>query len=167
MLDDPNPSSDAYLATWKSAASDDPRPQFIGFFYYIDGAFRWNSVVHFEPRQPATGSASNPDAAHQTVAGPIEQIGKGISPPRVIHLEGAHYSPTAEKARFEGTVILSLVVDTDGLPKQIKVTRSLGMGLDEKAVEAVRQYTFEPARNSKGEPVAVAVAIEVRFKLYK
>jgi protein TonB len=57
-----------------------------------------------------------------------------------------------------------LTIGTDGLPKDVRVIKSLGMGLDEKAVEAVRQWKFEPAMKD-GQPVALELAVEVDFHL--
>ena len=61
--------------------------------------------------------------------------------------------------------MVSLVVTPDGAAHGLRVVRSLGMGLDEKALEAVRQWRFEPARKD-GKPVAVAVDVEVNFRLF-
>ncbi|HEY9126568.1 MAG TPA: TonB family protein [Acidobacteriaceae bacterium] len=52
------------------------------------------------------------------------------------------------------------------MPQNIKVRRSIGSGLDEKAVEAVRQYRFRPAL-ANGSPVAVPISVEVNFRLYR
>ena len=60
---------------------------------------------------------------------------------------------------------MSLIVGTDGLPRDVKLTRALGSGLDEKAIEAVRQWKFDPARRN-GVPVAVKIDVEVLFRLY-
>ena len=75
------------------------------------------------------------------------------------------YSEEARKAKYQGTVVLWLVVGPDGHPRDMKVTRSLGMGLDQKALEAVRQWKFEPAMMG-GKPVAVQISVEVNFRLY-
>ena len=61
--------------------------------------------------------------------------------------------------------VLALVVDSSGRPTNIRVTSSLGMGLDEKAIEAARKYRFEPGMKD-GHPVAVEIALEVDFHLY-
>jgi TonB family protein len=166
MLDNPNPSPEAYLANWKSAASADPRPQFIGFFYFLDGAFRWNSLVHVEPRQPVAGCASAQGADSQTVSGPVMKFGSGIIPPRVIHSEEPQYTASAKRVNLEGTAVLSAVIDIDGCAKQVKVTRPIGQGLDAKAVEALQKERFSPA-TSKGQPVPFSVVIQMRLRLYK
>jgi len=69
-------------------------------------------------------------------------------------------------AHFEGPVVLWLVVGTDGLPQQIKVQRSLGMGLDEKAVRTVRQWRLQPA-TKEGKPVPVTMNVQINFRLTK
>ena len=74
------------------------------------------------------------------------------------------YSEEARKAKYSGSVMLSIVVNTDGKAEQIKVVKSLGMGLDEKAIEAVQKWRFLPGKN-KGVPVAVRAQIEVNFRL--
>ena len=64
-----------------------------------------------------------------------------------------------------GTVVLWLVVGSDGKPRDIQVLRTLGLGLDEKAIEAVRNWRFEPAMKD-GKPVAAQINVEVNFHLY-
>jgi TonB family protein len=92
-------------------------------------------------------------------------VGGGVSAPRAIFRPEPEYSEEARKAKFQGTVVLSLVVGPDGRAHDIRVRRSLGLGLDEKAVETVRTWKFEPARKD-GQPVAVLISIEVNFRLY-
>ena len=75
------------------------------------------------------------------------------------------YSDQARKARYQGTVVLWLVIDADGLPQNLKVQRSLGMGLDEEAIKAVKRWRFEPAMRN-GQPVPVMINVEVNFRLY-
>jgi periplasmic protein TonB len=75
------------------------------------------------------------------------------------------HSEEAHKAKYQGTVILWLVVSAEGKPLDVRVQRSLGMSLEEKAVEAVRQWRFEPARKD-GHPVQVIIDVEVNFRLY-
>ena len=75
------------------------------------------------------------------------------------------YSEEAQKAKWQGAVLLSLVVDATGKPTNIRVVRPLGLGLDEKAIEAVKTWRFEPAMKN-GHPVAVQIAVEVDFHLY-
>ena len=101
------------------------------------------------------------------VGGGLYKVGNGVSKPEVIYSVDAEFSDEARRAKYEGTVIVSLIVDAQGNPQNIHVARSLGMGLDEKAVEAVRQYKFKPAiLASTGKPVPVPISFEVRFRLY-
>jgi TonB family protein len=91
--------------------------------------------------------------------------GGGVSAPRVLYDPEPEYSEEARKAKYQGVVVLWVAVDPDGRVRDIRVERSLGMGLDEKAVEAVRQWKFEPGKMN-GHPVRVQVLVEVQFHLY-
>jgi TonB family protein len=82
--------------------------------------------------------------------------------PRIIFSPDPEYSQEALDAHVNGIVALSIVVGSDGKPRDIKVTRSLGHGLDEKALEAVREWRFQPASRD-GKPVAVLIMVEVQF----
>jgi protein TonB len=97
--------------------------------------------------------------------GGVFRVGGGVSAPRPIYDPDPDYSEEARHAKHQGTVLLWVIVGPDGRPRDIRVQRSLGMGLDEKAIEAVRQWKFEPSMKD-GHPVAVQVNIEVSFRLY-
>jgi periplasmic protein TonB len=97
--------------------------------------------------------------------GGVFRVGGGVSAPKEIYAPEPEYSEEARKVKQMGVVVLRLVVGPDGLPRDIQVVRTLGLGLDEKAIEAVRKWRFEPARKD-GKPVAVSVNIEVNFHLY-
>ncbi len=97
--------------------------------------------------------------------GGVFHVGGGVSPPRVIYQVDPEFSEEARKAKYQGTCTLMLVVDTNGRPRNIRVASSLGMGLDEKAIEAVKQWRFEPSQKD-GHPVPVEIAVEVEFHLY-
>ena len=97
--------------------------------------------------------------------GGIFHVGGGVSPPRQIYAPEPEFSEEARKAKYQGVCTLGLVVGTDGRPSNIRVLSSLGMGLDEKAIEAVRTWKFEPAMKD-GHPVRVEIAVEVDFHLY-
>ncbi len=99
------------------------------------------------------------------IGGGVYRVGGGVSAPRAIYAPDPEYSDEARKAKFQGTAILWVVIGPDGRPHQIRVERSLGMGLDEKAIEAVRTWRFQPAMKD-GRPVAVQVNVEVNFRLY-
>ena len=92
-------------------------------------------------------------------------VGNGVSAPRPIDTPDPEYSEEARKAKYQGVVVLWLVVGPDGRPRGMKVQRSLGMGLDQKAIEAVQRWKVEPA-TMNGRPVAVQISAEVNFHLY-
>lgn len=87
-----------------------------------------------------------------------------MSAPTLIHKVEPEYSEEARKAKYQGTVVLYVVVDEKGLPRELKVVRALGLGLDEKAIEAVQKWRFRPGYLN-GQPVKVAATIEVNFRL--
>src|SRR5215472_16951764 len=95
----------------------------------------------------------------------IYSVGDGVSSPRVIYKPEPDYSDEARKIRLQGVVVVSAVVAPDGRPTRLRIARSLGMGLDEKALEAVNRWRFEPARKA-GQPVAVQISIEVDFHIF-
>lgn len=95
----------------------------------------------------------------------IFTVGGGVSEPRVIYKPEPEYSDEARKARVQGTVTIAAIIDPQGRPQNLRVVRQLGLGLDEKAVEAVRKWRFEPAMKGS-HAVPVLVNIEVSFRLY-
>ncbi len=99
------------------------------------------------------------------IGGGIFRVGGGVSAPRALFAPDPEYSEEARKAKYQGVVVLWLIVGPDGRPRDMKIVRSLGMGLDQKAIEAVRQWKFEPAMKD-GKPVAVQINVEVNFRLY-
>jgi TonB family protein len=99
------------------------------------------------------------------IGGGVYRPGRGVTPPRPIYSPDPEFSEEARKAKYQGTCTLMIVVDTDGKPTNIRVVNSLGMGLDEKALETVRTWRFEPGQKD-GHPVKVEMAVEVDFHLY-
>lgn len=99
------------------------------------------------------------------MGGGVYKVGGGVSAPEAIYSPDPQYSDEARKAHYQGTVILWVIVGADGRPRDVKIARSLGMGLDEKAIEAVRTWRFAPATKD-GRPVAVQINVEVNFRLY-
>ena len=91
-------------------------------------------------------------------------MGRDVKAPQPTYEPNPEYSEQARKAGYEGLCALALVVDADGMPQNIKLTRALGMGLDEMALAAVRQWRFTPSTKD-GTPVAVQINVEVRFNL--
>jgi protein TonB len=96
--------------------------------------------------------------------GSVYVFGGGVSSPSILHKVEPEYSEEARKAKWQGTVQLSVVVDDLGHPRDIKVIQSLGLGLDQKAIEAVEKWLFKPGMKD-GKPVAVLATIAVTFHL--
>jgi TonB family protein len=88
----------------------------------------------------------------------------GVSPPQLLLKVEPEYSEEARKAKYQGTVVLAVVVDENGKAQQLRVVRPLGLGLDEKAIEAVQKWKFRPGQLN-GKPVPVQATIEVNFRL--
>lgn len=83
-----------------------------------------------------------------------------------VYCPSAQFSDEAVKAKFEGTVLLSLIVTTEGRASDVRVVRGLGMGLDEQALNAVRNWRFRPSVGPNGQAAAVRAIVEVVFHLY-
>ena len=98
------------------------------------------------------------------VGGGVFHMGGGVTAPSVLYKVEPEYSEEARKAKYQGTVVLYVEVDAAGRPTNLKVVRSLGLGLDEKAIEAVEKWKFRPGYKD-GKPVTVAATIEVNFRL--
>lgn len=97
--------------------------------------------------------------------GAVYNIGGSVRPPTLVYAANPEYPEGARKAKISGNVVVSLIVDPAGEPYNVHVARGLGNELDEKAVEAVQQYRFKPATRN-GEPVAVALKVEVNFQVF-
>lgn len=91
--------------------------------------------------------------------------GGGVSMPGVIFDPEPEYTDEARRLKQQGNVVLACVVGSDGRVHDARVQRALGLGLDEKAIEAVRKWRFEPSRYN-GKPVAVKIMVEVNFRMY-
>jgi len=95
----------------------------------------------------------------------LQTITPGVVPPVQISLPPPEYTDQARDARLQGTVILLALIGSDGRIGDLTVTHAVGMGLDEKAIEAVRRWKFQPAQK-KGKPVAAQVRINLDFVLH-
>jgi TonB family protein len=91
-------------------------------------------------------------------------IDGGVTAPALLFKVEPEYSEEARKAKVQGTVLLAIEVDRSGRAQNVRVVRSLGVGLDEKAIEAVRKWKFKPGYRA-GKPVTVGATIEVNFRL--
>jgi bla regulator protein blaR1 len=93
------------------------------------------------------------------------KVGGEVSAPKLVYAPDPEYSNKARRANYGGVCVVSTIVDAKGKPQHVQVVRHLGMGLEKKAVEAVKEYRFEPAM-LHDKPVAVTVNIEVNFRRY-
>jgi TonB family protein len=98
--------------------------------------------------------------------GGLYRVGGGISAPVPLNNVEAEFSDEARRAKYQGVCLISVIVDAQGNPQNPRVIRALGMGLDEKALEAVRKYKFKPAMKDGKTPVPVMITVEVNFRLY-
>jgi protein TonB len=109
------------------------------------------------------GSGIGPGSGGGTGGGPY-RAGSGVTPPRLLREVKATYTDEARRRGVTGNVILEIVIARDGTVSDVSVRRGLGGGLDERAIAAVRQWKFAPARRL-GEPVDVIVEVAVEFTL--
>lgn len=97
--------------------------------------------------------------------GGLYNVGGGVSAPVVLHSVQPEFTEEARQSNFQGSITIQLIVDAQGNPQNVRVTKRAGMGLDEKAIAAVRQYRFKPAMY-QGHPVAVQIQVDVDFHLH-
>ena len=110
------------------------------------------------------GAGTGPGAGGG-IGGGVYKVGGGISSPQEISTPDPEYTEEARRAKTQGTCTLWLIVDAAGRPREIRVVHGLGFGLDAKAVEAVKQWRFDPALKD-GRPVSVQISVEVEFRLF-
>jgi len=91
-------------------------------------------------------------------------IGDGVTAPQVLHKAEPEYTELARTAKYQGTVVLAVEIDSSGVARNIRIAKGLGLGLGENAVAAIRQWQFQPAIKD-GAPVTVQATIEVNFRL--
>jgi protein TonB len=114
---------------------------------------------------PGHGRGVGPGDEAGKGGGDTFRMGQGVTPPRVIYQTDPEFSEEARKAKYQGNCLLDLVVDASGRPTKIRILNALGMGLDEKAIESIKSWKFEPGKRN-GHNVAVEIAVEVDFHLY-
>ncbi|MBZ5704598.1 MAG: energy transducer TonB [Acidobacteriia bacterium] len=120
------------------------------------------TLAQNEQALPAAGDKGGPVFIHGE---PVYRAGGDVIAPRAIFLPDPEYSEEARQGQLQGTCLLWMVVGTDGKTHDVRIVRSLGMGLDEKSVEAIRTWRFEPATKN-GQTVAVQINVETSFRLY-
>jgi len=141
--------------------------QKYGSYYSAYGVNIANLQTVLAKQQLAIGSQQQTQQGafkDKEYTGGAYKVGGGVSAPSVLYKVEPTYTEEAHTAKLQGTVVLQLVVDEKGRAQNVKVTRSLGLGLDEKAVEAVEKWTFKPGMK-EGKPVPVTGQIEISFRL--
>lgn len=137
-----------------------------GGFFGLRCAGDWRSQQETaKAENPISAPAVSPDLAAADLPYVVyPRKAQGVTSPRLLHKVEPAYSEEARKARFGGTVVVKMVVDANGNVARAIVMRGIGLGLDEKAIECVKQWKFAPG-SRQGQPVAVEVFAEVNFKL--
>ncbi len=116
-------------------------------------------------RAPITGKSISQEMAVMKGQTPtVNSNTPGMTPPQLFYAPEPAFTDEARRERFEGTCVVSLVIDEQGNATRVEVVVPVGHGLDEKAVEAVKRYRFKPA-TLQGKPVPLRVNIEVHFKV--
>ena len=113
-----------------------------------------------------TGGGLGPGEGGGTGGGAFRAGVNGVGVPVCLYCPIPQYSDEARKAKYQGTVVLQVTITTDGKAINISVVKGPGLGLEEKAIEAVKGWKFKPAVGPSGKPVATIVPIEVTFRLY-
>ncbi|MGH9449896.1 MAG: energy transducer TonB [Terriglobia bacterium] len=112
---------------------------------------------------PGTGGGLGPGSGGATGGGTYS-VGGGVSEPVAIYSPDPPYTEQAREAKFQGDVVLSVVVEPDGSVTEVQVVKPLGLGLDQSAVKTVRTWKFKPGLRN-GVPVPVRMLIDVTFHL--
>ncbi|MGH9468214.1 MAG: energy transducer TonB [Terriglobales bacterium] len=146
--------------TPQTAMANVPLPQLAGIGPVA--APPGNSFGHSGAGPGGPGSTAN--GGGNCVSG-ICRAGGDVSEPIPIYEPDPEYSDAARRAKYQGTVVVAVIIGADGHIHNAKVIQHLGLGLDQKALEAVMLWRFQPARKD-GQPVSVLADIEVNFHLY-
>jgi periplasmic protein TonB len=127
-------------------------------------------------KQTHNTSQAAPSAQSETLPAGVRRAGDGVSVPKPIYTPEAEYAEKARKKKLSGYCKMSLIVDTDGHVRDVRVIHSVAedqpkklraaaLALDEKAMEAVRQYRFEPGL-LEGKPVPVTLTVAINFQIF-
>ena len=130
---------------------------------YLVGTVKQQTDSEVAGTGGAASVGTGPDGRVAVVEG-VLNVGNWVSPPKIIQMPQPSYTEDARKAKFQGTVVLSLIVQRDGTARDIEIKKPLGFGLDEEAVEALKKWIFQPGEKG-GTPVEVRAEVEVSFKL--
>jgi TonB family protein len=124
-----------------------------------------SSVIDMQHDSPTPVVPSHAPAESSDAGTGAKEVGGMVSQPVLVKRVVPQFSPEAKQRKLQGVVFVSIIVDEHGRPQNVHVTRGVGHGLDENAVEAVKQYRFKPAMKD-GKPVAVFLNVEVNFEVF-
>lgn len=144
-------------AAWDAIQTAVPFPLPPPNFPYKSLEVRYFFEYNREPSEARPSCAATPDGVYR--------VGGSVKSPHVLFQPDPEYSEAARKAKRQRAVTLNVTVGTDGLPYNLCVAKATGSGLDEKAVEAVKQWKFEPGTKD-GLPVPIRLSVETTFRLY-
>jgi len=133
----------------------------------LESARPASSSEQSRPNSPQQGDpqpTTNPPDSGGESGSPVFRVGNGITSPRLLSKIEPGYSEEARAAKLEGTVLLAVEVWEDGTAHNVRVVRSLGLGLDENAIDAVKKWKFSPGTKD-GKRVRVSARVEVKFRL--
>ena len=131
----------------------------------------WRSFLakqYGEPKPDASQNLAGDPGASNSANDELNVVKldpKTIKPPKPVNTPDPNYSEVAKHLQFEGTLVLSAIIDVTGKVRQVRIVRPVGYGLDEKGIEAVQNWKFKPAMHD-GKPVAVEMGLEITFNLY-
>jgi TonB family protein len=162
--------ADAILVGTMSAIQDH-----IGLTLTVYNFTSGHDLKHPTPDETITGELTITEDIRAHLGAPLDSFSPkdglytsgegGIGMPKCVHCPNPSYTDAAARHGIEGTVVLTIVVTPEGRATQIEVTTSLDHGLDENAIGAIKKWKFEPATDSKGNPVSVLVPVEISFRL--
>jgi len=111
-------------------------------------------------------AGGNPIPGLELHGEPVFRAAQGrVTPPKLLAHSEPKYQEIARQAKYQGITVLNLIVSKEGVPQRLEVVKPLGMGLDDNAVETVRNWRFSPAMLN-GQPVPVLISVEVNFRLF-
>ncbi len=113
-------------------------------------------------RGEAMGSSDGDEEGESTG----DRYSRGAYPVKCLYCPDPEYTEQARKEKLQGIVKLEVLVGADGRPGRVKIMKGLGLGLDERAVDAVKRWRFEPARDAARNPVATWVTVETTYRLF-
>lgn len=171
LRDLPSPTSDSDVRlSIKLLGHDDRSASYEVQFYERSTLIADTRVAAVRGQQAVVGGLDGEEAPYlflviEPAVGPM-QVEGDVTPPRVLFKEPPPYPAEAKANRTEGIVVVQTVIDRSGLIEDVKVLRGAPDGLTEAAVDAVRQWRFEPALLD-GQPVAVYYNLTINFRLQK